>query len=556
MDLMGNGMDDNNAKLKKKVLNAIIVCSVLIVILIGILIVVNSGGGPKTISQVKLNIDGVEVPTVPEMFVFQDEKMYISISEMSKNIGYKFFYGEYQVYNEDKDRCYIENENEIATFYQGSRRIQKAKKEVNIDWEQIDLQQEVINVNGNLYVNLEGLTIACNLQTDYDVNQNILNISTLEYIYETTKVSLASLGSEYVNTNLASEYENKKALLDGIIVIIKDNKYGVLNSAAEVVVGNKYDKLVYNYITKEFVATDARKSGILSTNGQTKIKLEYDEIKLIDRTYKLWLIKNNTLYGILDKDGNVCVKQEYEKIGIDFSPYVNDKNQNGISIFNNIIPIMSNKSWKLYNKGSNKILSEEYEQIGYIPTGSNTKLESNILTIPEAEAIVVKKNGLYGLVGSSGNTMLECNYDKIYYVLNNGQKDYYIEKNGNSTKIEIGTEKSTPNKKTEEQNEKKEQDDKKNEGLMTGMDEQERNMFNQKYEQYEGEIKGTSVKSLISLLMVENGRNDEVVKMEYENIVMHEENDLQNMKNNIDGAKTYKVTLEYTNGRVNKINVK
>lgn len=46
---------------------------------------------------------------------------------------------------------------------------------------------------------------------------------------------------------------------------------------------------------------------------------------------------------------------------------------------------------------------------------------NNVLTIPEREGIIVYKDGLYGVINSSGRTLLPIQLKKIYVETNNGK---------------------------------------------------------------------------------------------------------------------------------------
>lgn len=63
---------------------------------------------------------------------------------------------------------------------------------------------------------------------------------------------------------------------------------------------------------------------------------------------------------------------------------------------------------------------------GYIEGASKTAKGNNVLTIPEREGIIVYKDGLYGVINSSGRTLLPIQLKKIYVETNNGKNNYYM----------------------------------------------------------------------------------------------------------------------------------
>lgn len=63
---------------------------------------------------------------------------------------------------------------------------------------------------------------------------------------------------------------------------------------------------------------------------------------------------------------------------------------------------------------------------GYIEGTSKTAKGNNVLVIPEREGIIVYKDGLYGIINSSGRTLLPIQLKKVYLEMNNGKNSYYM----------------------------------------------------------------------------------------------------------------------------------
>lgn len=61
---------------------------------------------------------------------------------------------------------------------------------------------------------------------------------------------------------------------------------------------------------------------------------------------------------------------------------------------------------------------------GYIEGTSKTA--NNVLVIPDREGIIIYKDGLYGIINSSGRTLLPIQLKKIYMEINNGKNSYYM----------------------------------------------------------------------------------------------------------------------------------
>lgn len=63
---------------------------------------------------------------------------------------------------------------------------------------------------------------------------------------------------------------------------------------------------------------------------------------------------------------------------------------------------------------------------GYIEGTSKIAKGNNVLVIPEREGIIVYKDGLYGVINSSGRTLLSIQLKKVYVETNNGKNNYYM----------------------------------------------------------------------------------------------------------------------------------
>lgn len=63
---------------------------------------------------------------------------------------------------------------------------------------------------------------------------------------------------------------------------------------------------------------------------------------------------------------------------------------------------------------------------GYIEGTSKVAKGNNVLVIPEREGIIVYKDGLYGVINSSGRTLLPIQLKKVYAEMNNGKNNYYM----------------------------------------------------------------------------------------------------------------------------------
>lgn len=170
--------------------------------------------------------------------------------------------------------------------------------------------------------------------------------------------------------------------------------------------------------------------GVLSTTGETKIGLNYDEVTLLNNDLRLYYVKRGNKCGVLDRNGRIVVHIEYDAIGIDSSLYPKNQIKNQRLLYDNCIPVKQGQKWGFYNKRGELIVPVEYDNIGFVVSTSNEKSMNNVVIIEDIDGIVVGKEKKYGVVNSTGEIIIPCEFDRIYSVTSGGEDIYYLEKDG------------------------------------------------------------------------------------------------------------------------------
>ncbi len=89
-----------------------------------------------------------------------------------------------------------------------------------------------------------------------------------------------------------------------------------------------------------------------------------------------------------------------------------------------------------------------------------------------------------------------------------------------------------------------------------GMDEVEVSSFNQKFTQYEGKVKGSTVRALVQTVIASNSSaENEERKIALTGDITMAEGGTSVNTSGINSASTYTVTCSYTNGLVNSIDI-
>lgn len=441
MEIVGTNLDEEQRKSKKTMKIITIIIVLLLLISLGL------GGAIYylKIKQFKFTINGKIVNKYSsDLFVFQDNKMYISLRDISSLVGYEYKNGGYKQYTEDTDKCYLECENEVATLERDSNKIYKTLTE-ELDYSYYTLSEPVKRLNGKLYVNSNDLGIICNLELVYNQEDNKVSINTLPYIvnYYVAKYSNSSL----------TNFNNQKALLYGLMTVQSiDNtannqqsaeiRYGVNDLSNNEIVGMKYTQIEFIEGSQEFIVkTPEEKVGLITKDGDTRVSPQYDALKQIDKDKNLYLATNNKKSGVIEKNGKILVYLEFDQIGVDTTQFPTNDIKNKYILFDNAIPVMRDKKWGLYDIDGKEILPVEYDSMGCVARTSSDRSLNNILTIPEIEGIVIGKEYetdnnnkvmYYGVVNSTGQLLIPTWMETIYSVITSGQEKYTMVNMGNS----------------------------------------------------------------------------------------------------------------------------
>lgn len=427
-----NSKQEKNKKISRIIIVFIILLFIAIIaVMCAIIFLQNNSLG--------VYIDGVSVNLPTDTIIIDENsgKIYVDIKGIASYLGYDSHNGEYKLFTEDTNKCWVNCEDETASFYLNSNRISKVEPDETKDYEDYLITDPVVNINGKLYTTSEGIKIGFNVIFNYNEETNNIQISTLPYLVERYNTIFKGYGYSGVSNN----FNNQKAILYNMFVVKKDNGlYGVVDANNKEIISSRYQSMEFNENLKEFfVSNTSRKVGIVTQAGDTKINLLYDEIDMLDKNNGLYLVKNNNKYGVLGNAGNIVIHLEYDKIGVDTTKFPNDTIKNKYLLFDNAIPVYQNKKWGLFDKTGKMILPLEYDEIGYV-AGSSNRNVNNLLIIPTCKSIVLgktyDKQTKYGIYNYLGEQLVPCQLDSAYSITNAGVDTYYMEYQGQLLDIE------------------------------------------------------------------------------------------------------------------------
>ena len=378
--------DKKTSSSKKNIVLALLILCIFVLIMLLAMISILKENQPVKES---LLVDGLE-NQIKEGLIITDELGVKSISlELGGELlGYKYYNGEYGKNEEDRNKCYLENNYEVLGFQIDSNKIYKIDLEDNIGKQEIVLSNKVKKDDkGNLYVTIEDFSKAFYVGIDISEDSKQIQIKTCKHIAE---LQTQTIKADNKYTLIDTQYDNLKAIYHNMFVVSDGTNYGVVNADLETIIGTKYKSIVFNEYTKNFIALSNNKYGILSTDGKVIIEFKYDNLRLLNYDPLLYEVKQNNKYGVLDDKGNMIINAEYDRLGY------NSNDENGSVL---IIESINNKE----------------------------------------DGMVVCKNGKYGVVSiETGETILNCELEKIYTktLEDNETIKYYVQIKGYEYELE------------------------------------------------------------------------------------------------------------------------
>lgn len=444
-----------------KILLLMIGCIFVIILLLAI-ILMSSG---KT-EKFKIYVDDNEMDVNSEILLYTvDDITYVNIEEFSKLVGYEYHKGEYKASTIDENKCYVESKNETSSFYLNENKIYKLAIEKQAEqYAEYEMENSVQSINEKMYLPLEGIQQAFNILVSIPETNDKLQIYTLEYLVKLYDKSVTQWGYASISDQ---SFENKKALLYGFLIVKKQGTeetttnglYKIINTDnTKEIVLDRYTSIEFSENIEGFLVTDTlKKVGIINFDGSTKIENSYDSISLLDKKSSLYIVELNKKYGVVSDKGASLIYPEYDSIGIE-----NIVTENKYLILNELIPVCKDKKWGAFNKNGKLIFDMVYDELGYSLTSVTIEgvkeLVKPILAIERANGVVVKKNGKYGLLSTTGEELVPIvveaiyetswaeNENSKYFMLYNGEELNVIERLIRADKIKKETNNNDDNK--------------------------------------------------------------------------------------------------------------
>lgn len=364
----------------KKIVLLLLIFSVILLMLV---IVAMIALGGKQTKPLTLSINGNNV-TIDENLLITDNNgiNYISLPKIATfQIGYEYVTGGYLEYTESETKGYLENANQIIQFEADNNKIYKIVPNTSVDYEEFELQYNILQVNNALYIAIDDLNIGLNIVYTYSEKDNKISLNTADNLIKSYQASLTETSQVKA---ISDEFNNEKAVCYNMLVVSNENeKWGVVDTNFSTIIGNKYSSIEFIESAGVFIVSDNGKYGVISkeTDKRPVLDLNYEEVNIINNDPLFYQVKLAGKYGIINAKGEPIINNLYDSMGYD----------------------------------------------------TKTTTEQSVLVIKDfgkdkVNALVVCKDGKYGLVNlNNGATIIDCVVDKIYSKNENRENKYYIQ---------------------------------------------------------------------------------------------------------------------------------
>ncbi|MBO9700347.1 MAG: WG repeat-containing protein [Sporocytophaga sp.] len=281
-----------------------------------------------------------------------------------------------------KIKTLIKNNLHDVTHLIGIKETDSAKYIANTEY--WDIQLEEMEKYGLTRVILPGsrhgllksnghLTTQLNLKVGGRmVNQLITYIGPFQ-----NGVARVNIGGSYVNGN---DINDDRRTMFGHSLKIVGGRWGYLNTKGKMFIDPKFE-YASDFINGKAIISIDKKYGVIDSLGKYVIEPKYGFIGWLPeskhRFFQLQEIKK--LEGLIDGNGKVLLKTEYENVG---------------EVNENLIPVKKDGLWGFCSLDGNLVIESAYAEVN----GFNEGLSA------------VKSNGLWGYINSGGQYVIAPAY--------------------------------------------------------------------------------------------------------------------------------------------------
>jgi hypothetical protein len=204
------------------------------------------------------------------------------------------------------------------------------------------------------------------------------------------------------------------------VVLGNNQKFGMVNSDGDTIAPFKYTHISAVPGSAHYMAYSNGKEGLLDSTGRECVPPVYDNLKFYDDDFIA--VKKDGLYGFMDGNYQLTVAYQYEKVKDANKGFVVIRKDGYYGVVDRkgkevIPPILDNEidMERLMQSGIQAVLSQSLH--GVIDSSMKfiaKPIYQEYVRILADNKMLVRSNGLYGILDREGNEIIPCKYQGIH----------------------------------------------------------------------------------------------------------------------------------------------
>lgn len=223
-------------------------------------------------------------------------------------------------------------------------------------------------------------------------------------------IIICAITAIVITTNNAKyNYEISKVTTYEYFTLISNEKYGVIDKSGNIIINPEYTNIIIPNPQKDiFVCYNNESEVVLNSKGE-KLYTEFEEVEpvklknvatTLNYEKSVLKFKKDGFYGLIDLNGKVIVKAEYQSI-------------ENLQLCEGIFLIKQNDKYGIINLKGTVIIKPAYDGIisdGYYTKEDEYKKSGYIVSNKTSEGY------RYGYITNKGKKYLDTNYNSIFRV--------------------------------------------------------------------------------------------------------------------------------------------
>lgn len=230
---------------------------------------------------------------------------------------------------------------------------------------------------------------------------------------------------DYEKVEAIDNFDSKQNIWyeNNVLRVFKDGKYGLINFEGEMLLPCEYDEInSLKTVRGELLVKKDNKLGLVNEKGQIIIPIEYKDILTMKEAYnsEYIIVNNENKYGVISTSGKIVIEPKYELV-----KYLNSSKLYAVKE-NGILKLINSEGQIVLESGYEDIIEAKGEDIVIFKTG-----KYGIMTVAGVEKIpatyddlkylfsiyyIAKKDGKYGIINSSNETIVNFDYLNMTYI--------------------------------------------------------------------------------------------------------------------------------------------